>query len=369
MKILMIIDSLMRGGRERRAVELIKRFSERPEMEVELVILSKVIEYEEIYAVGVPLHIMERKPKKDPKVFGKFYRVCKQFKPDVVHSWGIMSSIYAIPAAKILGIPFVNFNIYNAPAQLKWSDGDLLRSQLTYPFSDIVLGNSKAGLRAYRAPAQKSRCIYNGFDTKRLDGLEVPQTVKTRFNIQTNHVVGMVGAFQPRKDYATFIRAAQLVLKEFSDVTFLCIGDGPTLEQNKNLVTPENKPNILFTGQLSNVESVINIFDIGVLATDSRIHGEGISNAILEYMALGKSVVATDGGGTPEIVVHEKTGYIIKPLEPNAMAEKIMYLLQNPTLRQEFGKQGRQRVQEIFSMDSVERQFIEIYKELLNNTK
>ena len=60
------------------------------------------------------------------------------------------------------------------------------------------------------------------------------------------------------------------------------------------------KDKIIFLGKIANVENIINIFDIGILITNSKVHGEGVSNSIIEYMALGKPVIATRGGGTDQ---------------------------------------------------------------------
>ena len=83
-------------------------------------------------------------------------------------------------------------------------------------------------------------------------------------------------------------------------------------------------------GRQSDVESIINISNICVLTTNVKIHGEGISNSILEYMAMGKPVIASCGGGTNEIVEDAVTGFLISPLSPRELAEKIEILIDNP---------------------------------------
>jgi glycosyltransferase involved in cell wall biosynthesis len=82
------------------------------------------------------------------------------------------------------------------------------------------------------------------------------------------------------------------------DICFLLIGDGENIERCKYLVKDLPTENIKFLGRQNDAESIINIFDIGVLTTNIRIHREGISNSIIEYMAMGKPVIATQGGGT-----------------------------------------------------------------------
>ena len=363
----MAIDSLRKGGRERRMIELIKGLKKEHATPIELVTFSSVVAYPEIYDLDMPVHILERKPKKDPRVFFRFHKICKQFDPNIVHCWGTMASVYAIPAAKKLGVKLINANIADAPHGMGLSDKRLLRAKLTFPFSDKVLANSYAGLKAYQAPAEKSKCIHNGFDFKRIEELQEQNEVKKKYGITTPKIIGMVGALEDRKDYVTYIKAAKEVLKNRDDVSFLVIGDGTNLQKLEALVPTNLKDKILFTGNVNRVENLINIFDIGVLSTNQSVHGEGISNSVMEYMALGKPVVATDTGGTSEIVMHEKTGFLITDNDYQQLGSYIQYLLNHPDKAQEMGQLGRERVHHHFNIDKMTQCYFDLYQEVLAN--
>ena len=272
-----------------------------------------------------------------------------------------MPSIYAIPAAKLLGLKFINASIANAPDQISWRDSDFFRSKITYPFCDAVIGNSKAGLAAYEAPENKSFCFYNGFDFNRIKQLEDPQRIKDQYNILPGMVAGMVGGFFDRKDYKTYIEAAIQYLEKQQDLTFLAIGGGPQLQMFKDMVPAAFKDRILFTGMVDNVESLVNIFDIGILST----YTEGISNSIMEYMVLGKPVIATDGGGTKELVIDGETGYLIPQKSPEVLLEKINRLTKSIELRTKFGANGKLRIHKVFNLDRMEKDYYELYKKLL----
>lgn len=361
MKILMLIDSLVKGGRERRMIELLKGFAKYEDLEIAIVLFSKTVEYPEVYDVKLPIYFLERKPKKDPRVFLRLYQVCKKEQPDIIHSWGTMPSIYAIPAAKILGLKFINASIANAPDQIGWRDSDFFRSKITYPFCDAVVGNSQAGLTAYQAPASKRFCFYNGFDFNRISALKSPEGMKAKYHILPGLVTGMVGAFFDRKDYQTYITAAINYLKDRQDMTFLAIGDGPNLQAFKDQVPSEFKDRIIFTGMIDEVESLVNIFDIGVLST----YTEGISNSIMEYMVLGKPVIATDGGGTKELVVNGETGYLIPQKNPAVLYKKIDRLSKSIELRTKFGTNGQLRIHKLFTLERMEQDYYSLYKKLL----
>lgn len=361
MKILFLTDTLQAGGRERQLVELLHGLEKKNSIESQLVIFSKNIYYSYIENLNIKIHYLERRTKRDPAIFAKFYRIVKNFQPDLIHSWESMCSIYTIPAVRLLDLKVINSIIRNAPSKLPVFKKGWIRSKIIFPFSDVILSNSLAGLRSYNVPQSKACCIYNGFDFSRLKNLHDSNEIRRRFNITTPKVVGMVGRFCDKKDYETFILSALRILKQRNDVTFLTIGDGPTLERCRSMVELKFQDKIKFLGKQANIESLINVFDIGVLAT----YTEGLSNAIMEYMALTKPVVATDGGGTKELVVDRKTGFLVKPSNVEDMVEKIEYLLNNPEIATSMGNAGKERIIREFSLEKMTNSIVQLYQECL----
>jgi glycosyltransferase involved in cell wall biosynthesis len=362
MKILHFIDCLRSGGKERQLVELLKGLSTCKDIIFELAIMSYDIHYSASYDQNIRIHYLIRKNKKDSRIFLKLYNLCKAIKPSIIHTWDSMTSVYAFPIAKILKIRLLNGMIRDAPSNLKPFSRVWIRSKITFPFSNLIISNSYAGLKAYNAPSQKSVCIYNGFDFDRIRNLQKKENVKTRFAINTEKVIGMVASFSNNKDYETYIWVAQMVLKEKENVTFLAIGDGENLEKCKKIVSDRFVDKIKFLGKRNDVESIINIFDIGVLAT----YTEGLSNAIMEYMALGKPVVATDSGGTKELVVNGKTGFLVKPLDVRDMYIKILQLLENGTLAIKMGEAGRERIYSSFNLEKMSNSFFKLYETIIS---
>jgi glycosyltransferase involved in cell wall biosynthesis len=361
MKILFIIDSLPRGGKERRMIELIKDLLKKRSYELEVVILSEKVEYEEIHNLGIEVHNIKRKFKWDPSILIRVFSICSRFKPNIIHSWGSMASIYSIPSVKLLGAKLIHGSIANAPHKKSTNRKKLLHTKFSFPFADVVLGNSYRGLEAYGAPDNKSICIHNGFDFRRIENLKDPNTVRKEYGLENKKVLGMVGAFHDRKDYNTFIKATTKLMDQRKDLIILCIGDGPNLNRTIASVPVKYKEDIIFTGLVKNVESLIQLFEIGILITNDHVHGEGISNAIMEYMALGKPVVATDGGGTPEIVLNGQTGFLTKPNNADDVADKISYLLDNPLIAAQMGIRGKEHVRNNFSLEGMTDKYVELY--------
>jgi glycosyltransferase involved in cell wall biosynthesis len=369
MKILFIIDTLVSGGKERRLTQLMKSLRSEQDIEFELVVMSNDIHYKEVFDLGINIHQIIRKTKKDFSVFNKVFRLCKTWKPDIIHCWDTMTAIYIIPACKLLNIKMVNGMVVDTLVTQTIHNKLWLRARLTFPFSDIIVGNSVAGLKSYRAPDKKSVCIYNGMDLKRFEQLKDPSLMcREIFGYDTTgiFVVGMVAAFEIRKDYKTLIKTAITLTSYEEKIRFILVGDGVDFQEIKDSVPESLRKKIIFLGKRSDVESIINIFDLGVLLTNAKVHGEGISNSIIEYMALGKPVIATSGGGTNEVVLDNQNGYLIDAGDTEQLTEKIAFLMKNREKITKLGDKGRNMVKEYFDIKIMTRHYVTLYKKLVS---
>lgn len=322
----------------------------------EMVLTKGNIHYNNFHDLGIPLHIIERKwIKKDPRIFFLFFKLILRVKPDLIHVWGHMPAVYALPAKLLLGIPMINSEIADStPGK------SLLVSDLVFRFSDRILSNSLAGLVAYKAPESKSRVIYNGFCFSRIKNLNKPEVVRENLNIQTPFLIGMVASFLKNKDYNSFIRAALDILRTRRDISFLCIGDGNSQGLEK-VVPVELKSFILFPGKQSSVEQIMNACDVGVLTTNTAVHGEGISNSLMEFMALGKPVIATRFGGTNELIQDGENGFLISAFDIKSLTEKILWLINNEEERGRIGTAAHKTVKSKFSLKNMTEEFVTEY--------
>jgi len=356
-KILFLISNLSVGGQERQLIELLKGLTVNKNIECELVIMANTIHYKDFYDLEIPVNYIIRRHRKDITIFFKLFKLCKRIKPDILHSWGPTPASYAFLIAKILKIKFVNSFIRNS-FKPKIFDNNWFRSKLTFPFSDVIISNSKAGLKSYGLKNNKKGIvIYNGFDLNRIEHLEDKEIIKNSFSIKTKYVIGMVATFSDKKDYKTFIKAADYVLQKRDDVTFVAVGNGQNLISMKTKI---NNSNFIFLGNQTNIESIVNIFDIGILTT----YTEGISNSIMEYMAFGKSIIATDGGGTKEIVKDGVNGYLIEQKNEDQLSNKIIYLLDHIDVSKKMGDVGKNNIIEEFSLRKMVNRYVELFKKI-----
>lgn len=364
MKILVFIDNLNAGGKERRCVELLKALNNLPDMNFEIVVMDNNIHYQEVFTLNTKIHYLIRKTKKDLTVFRKFFKICREYKPDIVHCWNDMTAVIAVPTCKLLHITLMNGMIADAPLNKNpFTNKSIFYSKITFPFSHFIVGNSKAGLKAYNAPVQKSKLIYNGYNFTRNCQIESKEVIKNEFKIETDFVVGMIASFSHFKDYKTYYEAASIILQKRKDVTFLSVGKNTDSLESIGMVDKDFlKNHFRLLGKKSDIESIINIIDIGVLATFT----EGISNSVLELMAQGKSVVATTCEGTREIIDNGTTGFLVKTSDALEMAEKIEILLNDDKLRKEIGESAQKKIQESFNIELMVTSYISSYRKIAN---
>lgn len=362
MRVLHFIECIGRGGKERQIVELLRGLFPHRDIESFVAVTYEEDDQYEIDSEHAQYIPLIRRGRRDLRLFKSLYDLTSNLKIDIVHSWGSICSIYAAPVAKLCGAAFVNGFVRDAPPHMTLWSKEYLRGKLTCPFSDIVVANSRAGLAAYDIPKRKGVCIYNGFNPERLSNLADEAELRSRLGIATPHIVGMVANFAPRKDYATFVEMACRICRLRDDVTFLAVGTGEMLRRVRDSVPPEHSPRIKFLGLRKDIESIANLFTVGVLVTDSRVHGEGISNAITECMALGKPIVATNDGGTPELVLEGQTGFLVPSHDAEVLTDRVLRLLNDRALANQFGIEGRRRVETAFSLDAMCNAYLRLYR-------
>ena len=366
-RILLFIGCLGSGGKERRLVELLTCLVKENKYEFLVAMTRDEIVYTHFFTLNVPYMVLEKKWKKyDPRTFWQFYRLCRQFRPDIIHTWGRMQTMYSLPASRALNIPLVNSQITGAPTKnRKWSLNALI-DRINFFYSDSILSNSYAGMDVYLPPAGKSRVIHNGINLQRFEHLQTVGDVRRKYNIATPHMVIMAATISEYKDYRLFYKVAEQVTRWRRDITFIGAGGyvGDDTEYRNLLAWSAGNTNIRFTGRVNEVESLINASTLGVLFSRN---GEGISNSIMEYMSLSKPVIANNTGGNKELVFPGVNGYLINHDNVHEIADLVTTLVDNPALCAAFGKKGREIIESKFSLQSMGRGFQEVYSQVLEN--
>jgi glycosyltransferase involved in cell wall biosynthesis len=218
--------------------------------------------------------------------------------------------------------------------------------------------------------ASKIIVVYNGLDTSayKQDVRREVATIRKEYCVPEDAlVVGVVAHYHREvKGLIYFVEAAGLVATEIKNVRFFLVGRGDKKEQER-LIDRIRQLQLdglfVFTGGQHNVVPFLSLFDVGVLPSLS----EGLSNTLLEYMAVGLPVVATDVGGNREVIVDGRSGFLVKPALPEALAERILLLLRNPRLRSHIGEEAARTVRKRFSMETMIGQIQALYERLMRS--
>jgi glycosyltransferase involved in cell wall biosynthesis len=363
LRVLLCIDALGVGGKERQAVELIRGLGSAPEVDCHIVCFDTDDFYlRDLSSIGISVDFVPRRVRWDVEIFQKLRRIIKTYRPDVIHTNGLVSSFYALPLAKIWRIPLVNGSIRNAFANagFRWT-----LERLLLECSDYRVANSHAGLRSRNLSEQQpmNLVIHNGFDFARVDRPGVTKGGRSSVGDVDTKTVGMVAEFNRFKDYFTFIEAARIISGRKRNILFVAVGDGETLNDCQKAA--EGIEVFTFLGKRKNIEELVGTFNIGVLCS----FVEGLPNSIMEYMALGKPVVATDGGGTRELVAHGETGFLVPQGDAQALAAAIEHLIDHPDVAERMGKAGEEKVRREFSITRLVDETIALYKLAVANSR
>ena len=174
----------------------------------------------------------------------------------------------------------------------------------------------------------------------------------------------MVASFIPVKDYQLYFDTAMKICKKNKDISFIAVGDGPQLKYFKAKVKNANTNNILFAGMQNDTESIINTFNVGILLTNSSLTEEGISNTIIEYMALKIPVIASYGKGTAEIIKNNYNGYLLYDRNIDELIKKIKNLLYWSNDNDRVLIEGIKTIETKFNIVNVGTSFYNLYKEI-----
>lgn len=368
MRILFFIGNLGAGGKERRLVELLTFLKAKGGFEILVVLTNNEISYPAFHKLDIPIHLLRKKWEKyDPTVFLQLYKICLKFKPHFAHSWGAVQTFYLLPSIILQKIPLINGQITDACPKNKVSLQSRIINYFNFKYSKVILSNSEAGLYSYSSPPNKSQVIYNGINLNRFDRLCEVSQVKKMFGLKTTYVAVMVASYSHKKDYDYFRRIAELVTEKYEDITFIGVGGHDFPDTSYYRLKQQNRnPRIIFEDLVEDVESLVNACDIGVLFSNTRVHGEGISNAIMEYMSLSKPVIANDAGGTKEIVQHGINGFLIQNHTDIQVRDLFLELINNKEKRRFLGQNGRTRIVNEFSLDKMGSEFAKVYRQTKN---
>ena len=373
-KVFYLLDSLNVGGTETQAVELAVRMPT-PEYEVTLGCLTARGPLLERLK-GSDVRIEEFHPKgglDSPTGFYEMLRLAAYLRRerfDVVHAHDLWSNLMGVPAARLARVPAV-ISSQRDLSHFDWYRGMKRKALRTIQrMSSVLLANATpirdALIAEDRFPSAKLRVVHNGVDTARFQ-----RGRRDRDRLfpgpDPGKLVVLVGNMHSDgKGHPWLIEAAPDVLKEFPDTRFILAGDGAARKGFEAQVRERGLAgSFVFLGSRGDVPDILASCDIGVLPSKA----EGLSNAVLEYMAAGLPTIVSRVGGNPELVHDGVTGLLVPPQDSKALKAALLRLLRDENFARRMAEAGRKLATQDYSFERLVREVDALYTELLAGTK
>ncbi len=383
MKICHVITRMIVGGAQENTLLTIKGHIEKGH-EVVLVTgfspgregeLLKNVEMPPFNIVEIPEMVREVSPVKDLKALRKLREYFKKEKFDVVHTHSSKAGIIGRIAARQAGVPVVvhtvhgqAFHAYEKPwKKLLYITAERIAAKYCDKIYAVAQAMIDQCVDAKVAPREKYMVVYSGMDTAAFANAGRNMELRQKLGIPENaKVIVTVARLFPMKGYEEMLPAAARLVKEFPDLHFLPVGDGPMYDElQKQIADLGLSGNFHFAGLVPPHE-VCDYIAQADLLWHLSLH-EGLPRAVVQALAVGIPAIGYKLDGTPEVVLNGKTGYVTAPQDVDAVVARSRELLNDAALRAEMGKNGKDLVIERFAWrrmaDILEEEFLKLLKE------
>jgi glycosyltransferase involved in cell wall biosynthesis len=358
------------GGTERQVVNLVRAL-DRSRFDMHVACLGRYGEFlEDVEGCSVPVTEYPIRRLYGPTTLRRqaaFARYLRQHAVQVVHSFGFYANVFGVPAARAAGVPVVLASIRDTGDHL--SPARKLVQRQVCRLADRVLVNAEAVRRSLisegYAPYKIVR-IPNGIDISPFQAYRRRAGLRQELGVPEGvPVVAVLSRLNELKGVEYFLKAAAAVHSRLPDTHFLLVGDsaadavGETYKRGLEAQAARMglARRVIFTGFRSDIPELLAEVSVSVLPSLS----EGLSNALLETMAAGVPVVATNVGGNPEIVEDGVTGLLVPPRDAYALAGAMLRLMASPELQTRLGWAGRRLVSRQFSLEQMARRTESLY--------
>lgn len=304
-------------------------------------------------ALGRPIVPFHRRWRWDLSPVARLADYCRREEIAIVHGMHWLSGTFAALAARrVPGLRAIGstVSLYYDEARLgrlrAWSDRRLAPHLAAMMVNTMML---RGYLIAHHFPADRICIVPNGVVAPDLSQKAVLRAaIRARYGIPLDApCIGILARLHPVKDHATFLQAAHLVMQTRPDARFMVAGDG---EERTRLVALAAhlgiSDRVVFTGAVAGAAAVVPAWDIAAL-TSLR---EGLPNAVMEALAWGVPVVATNVGGVPDVVVPHVTGALVRRNDPASLAAALLDLINDPARATHLGATGRQQIMARWSL-------------------
>ncbi len=364
-----VLHSLVVGGAEVLAARLARRLSDR--YRFVFACLDDLGPLgEQLCEEGFAVELLDRKPGRDLGCMRRLARLWRREHVELIHAHQYTPFFYAMSARAWRGRPPILFTEHG-----RWFPDYPRRKRIFFNRmmlrrTDRVVGVGRSVRQALidneGIPGGRIEVIYNGVDAAAFDGQAVDRAaVRREIGLAADDLaVIQVARLDHLKDHATAVRTIQRVAGRRKDVRLVLVGEGPELEKIEAEIRNRGvEPYVCLLGLRHDVDRLLRAADLFLLTSIS----EGIPVTAIEAMAAGLPVVSTDVGGLAEIVEPDRTGLLAPSGDDAALAEAILRLADDGPLREQLGRQGRRRAEDIFSERKMHATYADCYEEMLRD--
>lgn len=319
---------------------------------------------------------------KNIKSIIEVYKHIKKGKYDIVHAHTPLAGIIGRVAAKLAKVPIILFTVrgFYFHENMSYLKKKLFSyvEKFASKISGFIFIQSAEDYETARKngiiPCDKMLVIGNGVNTDKFDKGKITEetrkSIKSEFKIKENDiVVGMVGRIVREKGYIELVNAANIIVSKNRNIKFVAIGDSLESEQDgikqilDEFIEVNNiKDNFIFTGMRDDMPELMSIMDIFVLPS----YREGMPRALIEAMSMSLPSVATNIRGCREEIVEGETGYLFPVGDYEKLAERVLYLIENPQKCEIMGRKARERAVENFDEGVVLRKQMSVIERVLS---
>ncbi len=285
--------------------------------------------------------------------------------PDIAHTYLMRGNFYGAMAARLAGVPRVITSKRGHHDIAGWSERAGIAA--SNRASDVITGNAPSVLEFTRETEPWVRApmemIPSGIDTDKFDPSGCDD-LRAELSLGDRLVVGTAITWRPRKGFRMLFHAFDLVRRRHPDAALLIAGveNWHSGDSDPRVVAEELgiTDSVYLLGRRADMPRVLKTFDVFTLPSQS----EGMSNAVLEAMAMARPVVATAVGGNPVVIAEGESGFLVDYPDHAALAERLLRYLDDAGLRESAGRRGRQRAVEHYSARSMVAQMEALYSRL-----
>jgi glycosyltransferase involved in cell wall biosynthesis len=365
--VLHLIVELSIGGAQSALLRLLAHHDrQRFKVQVACLYNGEGVIAQQIRAIGVPVIELGMTGKFRLDAVWRFYRLLHSQQPEILHTWMFHANIIGRLIGRMAGVPIIITS-----ERTMGQEGIFRRwlNRYTAGMSDriICVSNSVASFAkgTIKLPASKLVVIPNGVQLERFENLPAKSEARAKYKLEGSvPIIGAIGRPRPVKGYPVLIDAFSQLTWKHPSALLLFVGNGP---ESLKLIEQVNRLGIshrvIFFDDQPDITGLLPALDIVAIPS---LH-EGMPNVAIEAMAARLPIVATSVGGTPEVVINRETGFLVRPHDPEALANALSSLLEQPELRQRMGRAGRERAFQLFNIQNTIQLTQALYERLYNH--